>query len=152
MSQWDTLWACRSAIFKRCFTHLHFYSSQFWFPDFYFLTEYFYIAILLLLLKYCLYPALPSSTSTGTSCTNCSHQRRDDCLAVHSWMSNLQRRPARYMTATAMISGSHCSDSMVHRLHGTEHYYSWLWTLNKTIKNYNLPVLIIIVIIVFCSS
>lgn len=50
---------------------------------------------------------VPSSSSTGTSWTNCSHQRRDDCLAVHSWMSNLQRRPARYMTATAIISGSH---------------------------------------------
>lgn len=59
---------------------------------------------------------LPSSSSTGTSCTNCSHHRRDDCLDVHSWMSNLQRRPARYMTATAMISGSHCSDSIVQRL------------------------------------
>lgn len=59
---------------------------------------------------------VPSSSSTGTSWTNCSHQRRDDCLEVHSWMSNLHRRPARYMTATAIISGSHCSDSMVHRL------------------------------------
>lgn len=63
---------------------------------------------------------VPSSSSTGTSWTNCSHQRRDDCFAVHSWMSNLQRRPARYMTATAIISGSHCRDSMVHRLPGTQ--------------------------------
>lgn len=64
--------------------------------------------------------AVPSSSSTGTSWTNCSHQRRDDCLAVQSWMSNLQSLPARYMTATAMISGSHCRDSMVHRLPGTQ--------------------------------
>lgn len=72
----------------------------------------------------------PSSSSTGTSWTNCSHQRRDDCLAVHSWMSNLQRRPARYMTATAMISGSHCRDSMVHRLPGTATgHYSPGWSL-----------------------
>lgn len=69
----------------------------------------------------------PSSSSTGTSWTNCSHQRRDDCLVVHSWMSNLQRRPARYMTATAMISGSHCRDSMVHRLPGTQ--ATWLQPL-----------------------
>lgn len=59
---------------------------------------------------------LPSSSSTGTSCTNCSHQRRDDCLDVHSWMSNLHSRPARYMTATAMISGSHWRDNIVQRL------------------------------------
>lgn len=73
---------------------------------------------------------VPSSSSTGTSWTNCSHQRRDDCLAVHSWMSNLQRRPAKYMTATAIISGSHCRDSMVHRLPGTQSGYNHLSVKN----------------------
>lgn len=66
-------------------------------------------------------PHTPSRTSTGTSCTNCSHHRRYRGFEVHSWISNLHRRPARYMTATAMISGSHCSDSVVQRLQSKKH-------------------------------
>ena len=59
---------------------------------------------------------VPSRTSTGTSCTNCSHHLLYMGLEVHSCISNLHKRPARYITATAMISGSHCSDKVVQRL------------------------------------
>lgn len=59
---------------------------------------------------------IPSKTSTGTSCTNCSHHLLYMGLEVHSCISNLHKRPARYITATAMISGSHCSDKVVQRL------------------------------------
>ena len=69
---------------------------------------------------------VPSKTSTGTSCTNCSHHLRYMGLEVHSCISNLHKRPARYITATAMISGSHCSDKVVQRLVQREKEVTWL--------------------------
>ena len=52
-----------------------------------------------------------------TSSINMSHQRR--CLGVRpvqSTTSNLLNLPAKYISATAITSGSHCRQSVVHKL------------------------------------
>lgn len=60
---------------------------------------------------------LPSKRSIVTSSTNISHQRKCfGCLPTQSTTSNLLSFPAKYIRATAIISGSHCSDRVVHKL------------------------------------
>ena len=51
-------------------------------------------------------------------CVYMSHQRAcREVLPDQSVTSNLLSLPARYMSAMAMISASHCRQSVVHRLH-----------------------------------
>lgn len=60
---------------------------------------------------------LPSKRSIVTPSTNISHQRRwFGCRPAQSTTSNLLNFPARYIKATAITSGSHCRDKVVHKL------------------------------------
>ena len=79
--------------------------------------------------KFRIYSILPSMSSTLRSSTNDSHHFCfvPGILPDQSVISNLFSLVPRYINETAMISGSHCRDSVVHKLKLNEknHFVSY---------------------------